>query len=128
MAASQFITQYAAKPVTEVFKWGPDVAKYLIQSTGAIKRTKQTESERYEKARQNLEWDNAWKYYEYLLDPELHYNVETKGVDEFVPDTLLDLPEFESGKELLELLQEEDSDLLKAQSFNPNDDDIFEEY
>lgn len=72
--------------------------------------------DRYTRSKDMLEWNNAAWYYEWLLEP---IQPGIKQLD-FVPDELLDLPEYKEGKHMYKALKEKKSitgigsELLKA--------------
>lgn len=72
--------------------------------------------DKYARAKDMLEWDNAARYYEWLLEP-IRPGIEKL---DFVPDELLDLPEYAEGKQMYKALKEKNtstgigSELLKA--------------
>ena len=72
--------------------------------------------DKYTRAKDMLEWNNAARYYEWLLEP-IRPGIEKL---DFVPDELLDLPEYAEGKHMYKALKEKNtstgigSELLKA--------------
>ena len=113
---SELVTNNAAKPLAAIYNEVPDAITELKNAFG-LRDEKGTignvpqwfqKQDRYTKAKNRLEWDNAANYFNYLL---------TKGSDPnwmFNPDDLIDLPEWIEGKNMVQQLWEKKSELLKA--------------
>ena len=110
---SELLTYNTARPIAQLY------AKILNKDTGVAalnafgirdkSGNRYKKQDPYERAKQDLEWKNAALYYEWMLQKADPY-----GVREFVPDTLIDMPQFSEGVQLYNALKTKDSELLKA--------------
>lgn len=97
LVLSEYVTYNAAQPLSKAFAAAPDIWIGAKNAFGV--RT--APRDRYERARDALEWKNAAAYYDYLMK-----SIDPKDINPspFVMDDLLDLPEYIEGKHMYQSL------------------------